>query len=180
MARRKAPAKKTATRRPSRGGGTSRAKPATTYTGSSKRVRDYLAKHPGATVAQARGHKPDEHRTRAARARAAGRLTESERASLKKFARRQARRNEGGPDGDALYKAMLERFNRKGGAAAFGRIKASVERHAKIRRRRHRVSKVGKGGKTVRVELAPYKSLWGDMDDFADRYDVPVEWLYYH
>ena len=170
--------KKTATGRRSGKGGGSRRSP-TVYTGSSKRVIDYLAKHPHATVAQARGHKPAEHATRKERARAAGKLDENQRAAIKRFATKQASARRMGADPGDLYRQMVERFDRPGGYARFERARGGVGVNEKKRRRRNRVRRLDKSGRMVRLEMKA-EPVWDDMEDFADDLDVPVEWLYYH
>lgn len=166
-------------KRPRSKSATGRGRPPPAETAHARRIRLYLEKHPGATKAQARGHKPAEHATRKERARAAGRLDENQRATVRRFAHRQARRNDGGPEGSDVARDMLARFDRAGGWRDFERIKKAVTRHAGMRRRRHRVRSVDKAGKVATIETTPDR-VWNDMEDFADDLDVPDEWLYYH
>jgi hypothetical protein len=164
-------------KRPRSKSATGRGRPPPAETAHARRIRLYLEKHPGATKAQARGHKPAEHATRKERARAAGRLDENQRATIKRFAKLQASRKNS--DSGELYRAMVERFDRKGGYRDFERIKAEVARHAGMKRGRNRVRSLDKSGKTVTIEHAAER-VWDDFEDFAERYDVPEEWLYYH
>jgi hypothetical protein len=173
------PRPKSSPRRPGtrRGDGSKRAP--TVYTGTSKRVIAYLEKHPHATVAQARGHKPDEHRTRKERARAAGKLDENQRNAIRRYAKQQAVPARMNTDSGELYRAMLERFERPGGWREFEGIKARVASAAKGRRRRHRVRRLDKAGNVVTLEMAPYQRVWEDFEDYAERHDIPEGWIYY-
>jgi hypothetical protein len=177
------PRSKTASRPRSRSTGGGRSSAVLTKHG--ERLEKFKAKHgiTGELTAeqrrQARGHKPAEHATRKERARAAGRLDENQRASVRRFAHRQARRNAGGPDGSDVARDMLDRFDRAGGNRDFERIKKAVARYAGMRRRRHRVRSVDKAGKVATIETSPDR-VWDGMENFGDDLDVPVEWLYYH
>jgi hypothetical protein len=177
----KKPRAKPSPRRPSsRSGGGKRSPPPTVYKGTSKRVIDYLKKHPTATVAQARGHKPAEHKTRKERARAAGRLDENQRAAIKRYAKITAPLNDGGPDPDELYQAMLAEFDGPGGWERFQQAKRGADHHAKLKRHRHRVRRHDKAGKLVTLEMEPYQRVWPGMEAFAAELGIPVEWIYYH
>jgi hypothetical protein len=175
------PRSKTATRRSgSRSGGGKRSPPPARETAHQRRIRLYLEKHPGATKAQARGHKPAEHRTRKERARLAGKFDENQRASVKRFAGRQFKRNRDGPDPDELYRLMLEKYQSKPrGWQRFEIDKGQVARHAKMRRHRNRVRSVDKAGKVKTIEMAPER-VWEDFEDYAEEHDIPEEWLWYH
>lgn len=171
---------KTATRRPARaGGGRDRgARPApAAETAHARRIRLYLEKHPGATKREARGHRPAEHATREQRAKREKRLTEKERAAIRRYTRKQAKR--GGRDPDELYRATVE-WARERGFKVFDRLKAT----------RDRLRKNGASGVRMRIRKGVAEMI-GDtrkqqrnvalMEDFADAYDVPdVALLYYH
>jgi hypothetical protein len=149
-------------------------------TAHAKRIRLYQQKHPGASRAQARGHKPAEHATRKERARAEKRLTENERAAIRRYARAQAKR--AGRDADDFYRDMVAWTQREGG----GRFK-DFER---MRRLRDRLAVKGPSDVRIRIRQGTAELIGdtraqerniADMDDFLDDYDVPdPEWLWYH
>ena len=143
-----------------------------------RRIRLYLEKHPGATRAQARGHKPAEHATRKERAKREKRLTENERAAIRRYARAQGRRS--GQDADDLYRGMVGWAQDKG-----------FKRFEQMRRLRDRLAVKGPSDVRVKVRRDGTAELIGDtraqerkiadMDDFMESHDVPdVEWLWYH
>ena len=183
-------AKKTATRRPTSrpksgggSGGGPRSRPPPAETAHARRIRLYLEKHPGATKAQARGHKPAEHQTRKQRAQLAGRLTEGERATVKRLAKQQARRNRGGPDDGEVYRSMLAWAQREGGGG-FADVRALQAQIARLHRRGAsdvRVRRYKDGTVTLVGDTARQAQNLDEMDDFASLYDVPdTAWLYYH
>lgn len=160
----------TKTRRPSGGGGRR-----TAETAHQRRVRLYLEKHPGASKAQARGHKPKEHATRERRAKAAGRLTEAERAAIRRFAKRQARRMDADPSEVA---AEMIAWAQEKGMGSIDALRDQVGRlnkrqsNFKIRRRKGVVRFTGSS-------VGRSRNL-ADMDAFTDRYNLPdPRWLYY-
>jgi hypothetical protein len=181
MARKKA---KTATRRSgSRPGGARRGSAKPAETAHAKRVRLYLEKHPGATKAEARGHKPAEHATRKERARQAGRLTENERAAIKRYAARQAKR--AGRDPDAAYRAMLAWASRDGGRGFrdFNRLRAERDRLAKRGPTDVRMKRLKDGSVEMVGDTAGRDRNVDAMQGFAEDYELPDDaawWLWYH
>jgi hypothetical protein len=173
-------ASKPRTRSSSKGSSGRGRKAAPIETAHAKRVRRYLEKHPGATKREARGHRPDEHRTRRERATKLGRLTETERATIKRFARRQAKR--GGVDAEATYRDMVRWASREEGAGygGFVKLKAAVERLRK--RGKTNIRAVTKNGVTTLVGDTRRRSGNIDiMEAFTQANDIPdAFWLYYH
>ena len=157
-----------------------RGKPPPAESAHARRVRLYLEKHPGATKAQARGHKPAEHATRAKRAREEKRLTENERAAIRRYARAQAKRS--GADAGELYGDMIDWTRREGGKG--------YKDFERMRRFRDRLHKKGPSDVRVRIRKGTAE-LIGDtraregnieaMDNFIDDNEVPdPTWLWYH
>jgi hypothetical protein len=167
------PRSKTATRRSSRGGGSSRSP--TVYTGTSKRVIDFLAKNPYATVAQARGHKPDEHRTREQRARKEKRLTERQRAAIRRNSYITAKQMDGDPDEE--YRRLVAWAQREGYRA----FEAMEKERRYLAKHRSGVKvRVRKGVATLHGDLDQQGKNFARMDRFVTRYNVPEpKWLYY-
>lgn len=173
------PRSKTATRRPTRsGGGKSRAG----ETAHERRVRQYLEKHPGATKAQARGHKPKEHATRERRAKEAGRLTERERAAIKRFATKNAKRRGLNP-GD-VYDDMASWAQAKG-FKNFDALRSQVTQLGRRKSQRYRVRrrklKSGRYSTTISGDLGALQDNLDAMDEAFDDLEIPDrEWLWYH
>jgi hypothetical protein len=145
-----------------------------------RRIRQYLEKHPGATKAEARGHRPGEHRTREERARALRRLTEKERAAIMRYARANARRT--GRQVQETYRDMVDWAQREEGDG--------FKDFDRMRKLRDRLTKRGPTDVRIRMRKG-VATLVGDtrgqarnleaMDEFLEDYDVPdIEWLYYH
>lgn len=138
-------------------------------------MRRFLEKNPGATKAQARGHKPKEHATRERRAKAAGRLTEKERAAVRRFARRQAKRMDA--DADDVAEQMLDWAKEKG-MAAIDAMKGEVARLNK-RQSNFKIRRRGRTAYPVGSNVGRSQNM-ADMDAFVDRYNLPdPRWLYY-
>ena len=174
----KKPRGKTATRSASRSSGSGRrASTPPLETAHARRIRRYLEKHPGATKREARGHRPEEHATRAKRAKAEKRLTEGERAAIRRYTRQRAK--DGDVDADELYAATVQ-WAREKGFKVFDRLKAT----------RERLRKAGASGVRMRVRKGVAEMI-GDtrkqqrnvkiMEDFAEAHDLPDSvLLYYH
>lgn len=163
---------KTRSRRPARGGGPPR------ESAYERRIRLYIEKHPGASRAQARGHRPSEHETRRKRAEAEGRLTERERAAIRRFARRNARRREGA-DPDEIYSDMLA-WARERGFGAFDAMRSQV---ADLEKRGASRVRIRMRGKVAHFEgnVAAQAANVATMEGFATRHGVSdIQWLYYH
>lgn len=140
-----------------------------------RRIRLYLEKHPGATRAQARGHKPAEHATRKERARREKRLTENERAAIRRYARAQAKRS--GEDASDLYADMVA-WAQPRGFRAFDRMHRLRDRLSK--RPSNLRIRMRDGTAELEGDLAQRDRNIDDMDDFIDKYDVPdSRWLWY-
>jgi hypothetical protein len=177
------------TRRASKGsGGKPRSRPAPTprrgtvkpvETAYQRRIRQYLEAHPGATRREARGHRPAEHATREQRARERGKLTERERAAVKRFAIRNARRRPGS-DPDEIYADLIDWTSARG-FETFDRLRSQVNDLAK-NPSRVRVRLNRKTGQAEIVgDLNARSRNMGLMESFVSRHDVPdIEWLFYH
>jgi len=123
------------------------------------RYAKYFAKHPGATITQARGHKPQEHKGRLDRWR--------DRAMA--FAERQARRFPG--DIAEMAKANFEALDqrrREYGEGDLARFQALVRT---LEERRDRAPR----GKNSRPE-----PIGVDLEELSESYDVPAEVFGYH
>jgi hypothetical protein len=181
MARKKT---KTATRSRSgsrssgRGGGRrGSAKPA--ETAHAKRIRLYLERHPGATKAQARGHKPAEHKTRKERAQKLGKLTENERATIKRFALRQSKRDRGGSVEDN-YRVLMMVANDHG-MTGIRDIMQAQKKLEKSGANYIYVTKKKGGVATLSGDLGANARNLDLMDAIMARYDLPdTSLLYYH
>jgi hypothetical protein len=123
-----------------------------------RRIAAYLAKHPGATRQEARGHKAKEHVTR----------REREQQRIDDFAMRQAYRgeNRGARDADAIADAIRERIRTEG----FGWF-SRLERFVNSSNARYRQQGQPSGRERVRI---------ADLDEAADDFDWPAEELFYH
>lgn len=123
------------------------------------RYAKYFAKHPAATITQARGHKPAEHKGRLDRWR--------DRAMA--FAERQARRFPGDLTEMARdhFQALDER-RKQYGEGDLARLQAMVRN---LEERRARAPK----GKKSRPE-----PIGVSLDDLGEDYDVPATLFGYH
>lgn len=152
-----------------------------------KRIADYLARHPGATRQEARGHRPPagrtEHAARMEKERASGGLTTYQRAAIKRFATRQAKRADRNRDPDRLTREMREWTEQKGWHR-FEQLRETVKRKSREPRVRYRVRRRrGKdgGARVLDIDTAGAVARRDMMDDLVEDFDVPdVEWLYYH
>lgn len=175
------PRSKTATRR---GSSSRRGSARAGETAHQRRIREYLRKHPGATKAEARGHKEGkrEHVERERRAKREGRLTEKQRAAIKRFATKQAQRK--GVDVSDVYPTMTEWAQAKG-YGSFERLRDGVTKMRRDKRSRYRVRrrklKSGKYSTTISGDIGAYEGNVALMDELFDDLDLPDhDWLYYH
>lgn len=156
-----------------------RGKPPPAESAHARRVRLYLEKHPGATRAQARGHKPAEHATRAKKARREKRLTENERAAIRRYVRAQAKagRIDDSEVGD-LSASSIEWLQERG-FGAFKRLRRLRDRLEKTPSNL-RVRRLKDGATELVGDLAQRDRNIDAMDDFMDEYGPPdVRLLWY-
>lgn len=176
-------ARKASPSRSSRGKG----KPAATL---NPRVRGWLERHPGANNPRsknydpnwhqrARGHKPAEHVTRAERSVAAGQATSRDRQYISRLTAKQAKRN--GRDAGEV-RANFNRVREQHGMAAIEGINKSVNTHHRLKRERVREWVKGADGKRHRVEIhsGGDPDIWDAMLEAAAKYDLPVDYFWYH
>lgn len=169
-------------RRPSRSKGRGRssaaprrASPRGALSPYEQRIANYLARHPGATRAEARGQKPGEHRLRERRAKEAGRLTEKERAMIGRFAKVQARRMDA--DADEVRAEMIAWAQQYG----VGHIEALRDQVKDLNKRQSNfgLRRRGKVARFTGSQAGRSRNL-ADMDAFTLRYNLPdPRWLHY-
>jgi len=156
-----------------------RGKPPPAESAHARRVRLYLEKHPGASRAQARGHKPAEHATRKAKARREKRLTENERAAIRRYVRAQAKagRIDDGEVSDLSTDAIA--WAQERGIGAFHRLRDTRDRLKKTPSNL-RVRKLKDGTTELVGDLAQRDRNIDAMDDFMDEFAPPdVRLLWY-
>jgi hypothetical protein len=147
-----------------------------------RRIEKYLKAHPGATRAQARGHKEQaEHRTRERRERLKYHgLTIREKNAVHAFGIKQAHKDPENADSDA-FAEQLVRWAGEHGYDKFRELVAEQQRLSKIKRERERRS-VQRDGRRVREEIrGRFQSKRSHMQNFAERLGLP-DWkvLFYH
>ena len=157
-----------------------RGKPPPAESAHARRVRLYLEKHPGASRAQARGHKPAEHATRKAKARREKRLTENERAAIRRYVRAQAKAGRIGDDEVSdLAASTIAWAQEQGYRRAFERMRDTRDRLKKTPSNL-RVRKLKDGTTELVGDLAQRDRNIDVMDDFMDEFAPPdVRLLWY-
>lgn len=114
----------------------------------------------GKTRQQSRGHKPQEHITRAAHAKAEGRLTSAQKQRINRFAKAQSER--ANTDYADMRDAMLD-FAEQDGFAEFETL---MRQQRKLRRE---------------YVKGDYHQIYTNMDVFENSFDIPdISWMYYH
>jgi hypothetical protein len=164
-----------------------------------RRERSWLSRHPGANrpgspnydpnwKQRARGHKVEiregvkvsEHVTRRERAEHAGRVTEQQSAAIRRFADKQAKRQDIGLDRDEVYRD-LKQLADVHGFAAFERVRDATKRLS--RRRRVRVERWKRRDlKVVQFEgeIRARGAARAEMEAIAAAYGIDWRLLYYH
>ena len=136
-----------------------------------RRIADYQAKHPGASRQEARGHKAREHVERRERERRESDTTTGQRGVIRKWVREQARKNGAKPHQvESMIAHMIGRIAQRG-AAGYEAFKAMAAELRRMHRTRTHQGKV--------VILAGRAANLAIMEDFAQEWDIDLEWLFY-
>jgi hypothetical protein len=132
-----------------------------------RRIRLYKERHPGATTQEARGKRAGEHIARKARESRED-TTTYQRGKVREWVRRQAQRNGARPAAVAEMHAKMQERLIKNGYEAFRQMADWLRRqHAK----KNKQSKV--------IVIAGRAANLAIMEQFAEFWDIDLEWLYY-
>ena len=136
-----------------------------------RRIADYLAKHPGASRQEARGHKAREHVERRERERRESDTTTAQRGVIRKWVREQARRNGARASEVETMIAHMIGLVAQRGQAGYEAFKAMTAELRRMNRTRSHQGKV--------IVLAGRAQNLGIMEEFAAEWDIDLEWLFY-
>jgi hypothetical protein len=137
----------------------------------------------GKSRQEARGKRAGEHIERKRREIAKTGLTSSRKASIDKFARKQANRAGSGDPDEAVKR--LRQWVAEKGFDRFRELRATVDRRHRQKRERSWIE-VERGGRTARAHISVggnVADMQGDFEDF-ELPDMPdaddFGWLFYH